>query len=127
MTFEDSVIALKKHAEALNSSSDQLRSVLLQIEASINSHNAGVSAEVTINGIKLAYTRHQKKWQLVIIEGDKTWSIKDAPRRWCEDVIPSIPDLIEALIKNIVELIPRVKEAVKTSHEILEQIKETVK
>lgn len=114
---------LSDSAKALNALSDELTTVVADIEMVLNKLNLGIRAHINAEtleqsdadmywrGLRLAYGKGASKWGFIIEEVSEDWNnpenstyeswhFKDAPREFRLKVVEKIPALLEALVKQ---------------------------
>jgi hypothetical protein len=124
---QDSYKQLTQAAVSLNSASDELGKAISVLDAALIKLNLGVSAWVTLSqndGSKqgqdwwwarqFGYTKVRDKWGVALrsISGDHcypdgdsedAWLYNDAPRWMRTEAVEKIPELLEGLLKQVLE------------------------
>jgi hypothetical protein len=122
--LESDLKVLAANSKNLNRLTDELSGYIAQVESTVNALNPGLKVSVIVERssdedgtwshyVRLGYDKIDGRWGLSIDEYDeneedpadswvnrKTWAFNDAPRSLRLMVVPSIPDLIKALVKE---------------------------
>jgi hypothetical protein len=105
---------LQDAALVLNSTSDDFRTAIEQIDYVLANLRLGITVWVPSpedNSIKLGYARIHGKWGLSIWVADECWAFNNAPRVFRYKTIDSLPGLLAAMLTVATELIQRLEEA----------------
>jgi hypothetical protein len=139
---------LANSSKILNHLTDELTKHVEHIESSVNALNLGLRAFVIAESasdedgrrshdVRLCYEKIDGKWGLAIDEYDEDaadpvhcsnyshWAFKDAPRALRLKVVPKIPDLIKALIKEAEKMTAETGETVSRALEIAISLSKT--
>lgn len=132
-------------ATTLNTVSDQLGKVVVELDAALKRLNLGIASWVDFRSWEspdggdfscdqIGYARIGGKWGIAIrsISGnysfgeetiDGEWLFNDAPRALRIKAIDKIPELLESLIKDVAATTKAVSEKLKQSQELATAIK----
>jgi len=126
-------------AANLNTASDQLGKIVVELEAALKSLNLGISSWVSFSAWQdgsdwssddIGYAKIDGKWGIAIRSisgnydfpegGEKTgeWPFNDAPRALRIHAIDKFPDLLEKLVKDAVAFTDQINNKLKQSKEL---------
>lgn len=139
---------LSSSAQSLNNTSEELAKIGAAMDAAVKKLNLGVEAWATIASgsdetqphleyqDRLGYAKIDGKWGLAIrvVECDredgeetieKQWLFADAPREMRMMALDRLPELIDALNKNVRNLHERMSRKVADARTLLDALTET--
>lgn len=119
---------LRVAAENLNNVTDAFNAAITGLEGKLKQLNLGVEAQV-----KIPVTEHSQYvgygrlpaghgWGLYLVEDERCWPYNDAPRRLRVDAAVYLPQLLEALSKEVDDLLKRVVDANVTGEQVLKAL-----
>jgi hypothetical protein len=131
-------------AVALNTASDQLGKVIVEVDAALKALNLGISSWISFNEWvddggsdyscdQIGYSKVGGKWGIALRslsgnynygEGteDGPWLFNDAPRALRVAAIDKIPEFLEKLAKDAVETTKKINEKLQQSRELAKAI-----
>lgn len=135
---------LSQAATDLNAASDDLARPIVACESVLKKLNLGLSAWVEISSggssplfwdRSIGYTRLSDRWAIAIRtrEGQEDahdddqievemWAFNDAPRWMRIEAISKLPDLLEALLKQAVDMTQKIRKKTVQANELIEAI-----
>jgi hypothetical protein len=129
---------LKEASERLNTNSDELGKIVIEINEVLKTLNLGISvwykqSEGQDWCRSIGYARVGGKWGISLKYetfkdnvrlAEESWAFNEAPRYMRIEVISSIPDLIILMIQRTNEFNSKIVSKVNEAHDYLQQLKE---
>jgi hypothetical protein len=131
-------------ARNLNTASDRLGKIIVELDEALKALNLGISSWVSFNYWEdanldfscdqVGYSKVGGKWGIAIRSSsgnlnwqedttqDGPWLFNDAPRKLRIEAIGKIPELLETLVKEVVATTTKINEKVRESQELAKAI-----